>query len=131
MREGEKSFVWNQLPAIGWALLIFAGSSVPASSLPDSAIWRWDKLIHFTIYAVFTFLVHRAFAHQTRVMLLARRAALTTLFAVVAFGFSDEFHQYFVPGRTASIFDVAADAAGAIAVILVILWLGRAQRSAD
>jgi VanZ family protein len=33
---------------------------------------------------------------------------------VVLYGLLDEFHQYFVPGRTVDIYDALADAAGAL-----------------
>lgn len=41
----------------------------------------------------------------------------TLLFAVLIaslYGVSDEFHQFFVPGRVASVFDVFADVVGSI-----------------
>lgn len=98
---------------IGLCLLIFWQSSGPlppqTPSLPGL-----DKLAHAAIYALLAFLAARAFATlsllvDTRVLPWA-----AAIFAAV-YGLSDEVHQAFVPGRTADIWDLAADAAGAIA----------------
>jgi VanZ family protein len=34
--------------------------------------------------------------------------------AVMLYGISDEFHQYFVPGRSVDVYDVLADALGGL-----------------
>jgi VanZ family protein len=126
----QRGFVWDQLPALLWALTIVAASSIPASSFPDSEIFRWDKAIHLCVYAILTLFVYRAFVLQNRYPFIARNAILLTLAAVIAFGFSDEAHQYFVPGRSSDIKDVAADAAGALVVAAIVYWLARRQRAA-
>ena len=41
------------------------------------------------------------------------------------FGVTDEIHQYFVPGRQADVFDVVADAVGALAGALFVAFLSR------
>ena len=45
-------------------------------------------------------------------------ASLVTLYALL-----DEFHQRFVPGRTADVFDVMADVAGGLLGIWVVYRL--------
>lgn len=48
----------------------------------------------------------------------------------VFYGFTDEFHQSFVPGRTPDIRDIVTDAVGAAAGLLVVaLILHRWQRA--
>ncbi len=99
------------LLAIGFAVLILAASSVPADRMPKSAsLWRWDKVVHATEYAVLATLVFRAFA--------LRAASLATSFlATIAlccvFGILDETYQSTVPGRDSSHFDMLADSVGA------------------
>ncbi|BBB32901.1 VanZ family protein [Thermotomaculum hydrothermale] len=43
------------------------------------------------------------------------------LLFVELFAFSDEFHQFFVPGRTFSFLDFLADFIGAILCLIVII----------
>ena len=89
--------------------VIFAVSSMPSPPVPGGA----DKPWHALGYCGLAVVVVRAFAGG-----LPRRISLRTAVAsvcvVVLYGMSDEVHQMFVPGRRASIDDVAADAIGAI-----------------
>lgn len=115
-------FVSHQLPAIVWACLIFAASSIASSRIPDLSIFRFDKVIHFGIYFTLAFLVYRAFRNQSRFPALARHAYLFTLVAIALYGASDEFHQSFVPGRDCDIFDLLADAAGGT-MLIALVWI--------
>ena len=67
----------------------------------------WDKVAHFSTFALITALL----LYGT-----AGRAPLAVLGAVVAFGAFDEVHQLFMPGRTADVLDFFADATAAAAV---------------
>ena len=49
----------------------------------------------------------------------------------MTYGLLDEFHQSFVPSRTASIYDSAIDVAGGLTVLLVFKILGRDRRKAE
>jgi len=55
--------------------------------------------------------------------------ALAVLLAA-AYAVSDEFHQIFVPGRSAALFDVALDSAAALAGVLASALLAALHRSA-
>ena len=55
-----------------------------------------------------------------------RAAAVAVMFAGV-YGFTDEFHQWFVPGRTADVYDWIADSTGAtigvaFAWVIAVVW---------
>ena len=105
---------------IGLCLLIFWQSSGP---LPPRTphLPGLDKLAHFAVYALLAFLAARAFATRPsadRACVLPWAAAL---FAVL-YGLSDEIHQSFVPGRNADLWDLVADACGAIVGALVYRW---------
>jgi VanZ family protein len=113
---------------IGLCLLIFWQSSGPlpveAPSLPGL-----DKVVHAVLYALLAFLAARAFAtlpalKSPRVLVWAAAG-----FAIL-YGLSDEVHQAFVPGRSADIWDLAADAAGAVVGAVVYRWRhpGRVRR---
>jgi VanZ family protein len=67
----------------------------------------WDKVAHFSTFALITALLW----HGT-----AGDAPLAVLAGVVAFAGLDEVHQMFMPGRAAELADFLADAAAAAAV---------------
>ena len=116
------------LPAAGFALLILAVSSIPASQMPQSELlWSFDKLIHAAEYATFGALVSRTLWHHwptrpTLVLILA--AALVC----AAFGALDEFYQGFT-GRSSDPRDWLADAFGATAGAVVAAMWYRTRRS--
>lgn len=93
--------------------LIFYLSSVPYEDLRLPEIWNIDKVIHIVEYGILGVLWFRviglAWEKSQKVVIIA--FTITFLY-----GISDEFHQYFVPGRNADIYDAIADAIGA--------WLG-------
>jgi VanZ family protein len=74
-----------------------------------------DKVIHFFEYGLLSFLASQAFRTLDYKILQKLSLFCGAMFAII-FGISDEFHQYFVPGRCASFFDLLADACGAISV---------------
>ncbi len=128
MTEGtvpRKGFVWNQFPAILWAAIILLGTSIPAKEIPDLSIFRFDKIIHASIYLVLCLLTYRALQSQKRFPLLSRWSLLLSLLMVMAYGALDEIHQLLVPGRTADFWDFAADAVGACVSIAVVSFLHR------
>jgi len=100
-----------------WALLIFALSSIPGAAFPPSQVLSQDKLIHAAVYAVLGALLflalHRRWSHKTSVLVLIAGATATL------YGFTDEFHQMFVPGRFADLRDVLADGVGGFLGALV------------
>lgn len=103
------------MPLVLWATLIFAASSIPGTSLPQSVLWSFDKVIHAVIFFVLGFLSFRAFTFlgQTRGWKSGRILLVSILFCLV-YAASDETHQYFVPMRSSDINDFLADSAGII-----------------
>lgn len=83
------------------------------------------KAAHFTEYALFAFLAARAFLGSRHDAL--RRHWLLAAFALITlYSLSDEFHQSFVPTRTASIYDSMIDTVGGfVALISIALWRAR------
>jgi len=132
--------VTHWMPAIGWMVLIFIGSTDALSAEHTSRFLMpflyWldprmpiatvmlimtlvRKLGHVTEYAVLAVLLWRAFrGPKTNRIWLAFGVAwgVCALFAA-----SDEFHQSFVPSRTASAHDVMIDICGAL-IGLLICW---------
>jgi VanZ family protein len=71
------------------------------------------KLAHCTEYGVFGLLLYHSFEprYPERWDI---RGALSALIIAGLFSLTDEYHQSFVPGRTASLVDCALDTAGAL-----------------
>ncbi|MDP9236635.1 MAG: VanZ family protein [Chloroflexota bacterium] len=113
---------------LAWMALIFAGSSVPNEFAPSGPTLPLDKVAHFGEYGVLAFLLagatRRYAGGRLTPLLLAACVAVC-----MAYGASDEFHQRFVPGRDASLDDLAADAvgsvAGALAAVVVLRRIDR------
>ena len=118
----SKGFLRYQMPAIIWAVLIFVLSSIPSDVFPDLGIFRFDKVIHAVVFALFALLVFLALRHQQRFPGLARHSYSITILIVILYGAVDEFHQRFVAGRSSDLFDLIADALGAC-VVVFFLWL--------
>ena len=98
------------LPVVLWAGLIFTFSAIPSLG---TGLGTWDlvlrKIAHAAEYAILGALLARA---------TGRAGLAFTLGALYAM--SDEVHQSFVPGRLGSPVDVAIDAVGVLAGVL--LW---------
>ena len=141
-----KAFLRYWLPIIIWLTLIFVGSTDLMSAEHTSRIigpllhWLFPtispftvlrlqlfvrKLAHVSEYAVLAVLLYRAFVHTALKGRRALSAGLVLLFCA-AYAATDEFHQAFVPSRTASLRDVMIDICGAM--LAVILYWSIATR---
>jgi VanZ family protein len=95
---------------------IFYLSSLSEAPLPEGVS---DKSAHWLGYAGLATVVVRALAGGLFRRIDLRVATLAPLITI-AYGVSDELHQLFVPGRTAELYDLVADASGA--VIATVAW---------
>jgi VanZ family protein len=106
--------VW--LPVLIWAAVIFTLSSIPSLS---TGLGTWDTILrkgaHLTEYAVLGGLLYRALGREPLALAVG-----------IAYAATDELHQYFVRGRHASPVDVAIDAVGVAAGMLI--WLRLRER---
>jgi VanZ family protein len=132
-------------PAALWATVIFGASTDTFSSEHTGSIiepiLRWiypaitgeqfalihhliRKTAHFTEYFIFALLLYRG-------VKLGRAGwrwswGLLAWLAAAVYACLDEFHQAFVPSRTASPYDSLLDSIGAFTAILVLyLWFRR------
>ena len=121
-----KRFVSHHIPALLYAALIITLSSIPRADLPEIALLRADKLLHFAEYAVFAVLIYRSMSDLFGVHRLALvfwvSSGITILFAAI-----DEFYQKYVPGRHSDAADLILDIAGAV-LILFLLWYRQKKR---
>jgi VanZ family protein len=138
---------WLKLwwPAILWALLISSFSTDVFTSentrhfivpilhwlFPRASIETLDflhrfirKSAHFVEYFVLSLLILRGIRAGRHAARLGW--ALATIAIVGGYAALDEYHQSFVPGRTAAVADVLLDTSGGIAAqviaALVMLW---------
>ena len=112
-----RNFLWNQLPLILWAASIFVLSGMRGFPVTRTPI-GFDKIAHFVLFFVFCGLGWRAFFHQLASRSLKRQALLCAFLLAVLYGALDEFHQYYVPGRQADLYDLLADGLGALGYVI-------------
>lgn len=98
------------LPVYLYAGLIFISSSQSEPSFLPSILYL-DKLLHLAEYVILGYLIARALKHSSLEELSAHFRLFTVCIAVL-YGISDEFHQYFVPGRKVEALDIFADGVG-------------------
>lgn len=149
---GQRSvarFLSRYLPLVVWLVFISVASSDSFSANNTSRIigpvvlWLFPnttpetlavvhfivrKIAHFTEYAILAYLATRAFRTSPRPA-LANRWFLAAFALVIVYALLDEYHQTFVPSRTASIYDSFIDMTGGL-VTLLVLRLRRRSRSA-
>jgi VanZ family protein len=111
----------------GWAVVIFLLSSIPGRAFPAYKILSYDKVLHALVYSVLGALVFLA-VRRTWNLKTSSLILLATVFAA-GYGLTDEFHQLFVPGRSADLHDALADTVGGLlgAGIAALLPVSRAR----
>lgn len=102
-----KRVLQNWGPVLAYAGLIFLLSSIRVSVRPGV-----DKGLHILEYAAMGFFTTRGVLLSWDLPRL--RGALAGAGLATLLGLFDEIHQYFVPGRFASGYDLLADAAGSL-----------------
>ena len=104
------------LPPILWMFIIFWFSSQP--DLPSNRVDYLDFLIkksaHFSEYLILTILWYRS---------LGKKNPTLAILITLAYAFSDETHQLFVPGRGGNLRDVFIDALGIMTAMFIIIKL--------
>ncbi len=91
------------------AIFYFSSESHPLPALTERV---WDKLLHTIEYVGLAILVFRALDGEG---LASFQSAIATVMLVSAYGASDEWHQLYVPLRSADMQDWMTDTlAGAI-----------------
>jgi VanZ family protein len=108
-----KKWLWRWGPAVVVMAIIFVASNTPSRELPTLGVWDFffKKGSHMLGYG----LLAAAYVHG---LSGSYRLSWRLLFAACGLAFlyamTDEFHQLFTPGRTASFSDVLIDTCGAM-----------------
>ncbi len=126
----HEAWLWL-IAASSWMALIFwLSSGTIDSPLPRH---RWSSFVsncaHFPLYGVLASCWRLFFVATDSIR--GSRATLIAIAIAALYGVSDEVHQSFVPGRSASVYDVMTDLGGAaFGVLLTERWRpGRARLS--
>lgn len=111
-------FLYN-IAALLWAVFILIICLLPGNTLPDISFWNFlhpDKLAHFFLYVVLSYLLVRGFKKQFTFPRLQNFAFVTAIICCILYGVFIEFLQhYFVAGRKGDVYDLLADVGGAVA----------------
>ena len=142
-------FLSRYLPLVAWLAFISYASSDEFSAENTSRIigplvlWLFPnttpetlavvhfitrKVAHFTEYAILGFLAARAFRTSSRPAIRDHWFWISAALIVV-YALFDEYHQSFVPSRTASVFDSLIDMAGGLVALVVVFRKGAKARS--
>ncbi|HET9711293.1 MAG TPA: VanZ family protein [Pyrinomonadaceae bacterium] len=133
-------FLSRYLPLVAWLAFISYASSDSFSAGNTSRIigplilWLFPntspetlalvhfitrKVAHFAEYAILGFLAARTLRMSPRTAIRSRWF-LISLILVVTYALIDEYHQSFVPARTASVWDSLIDMAGGLTALLIV-----------
>lgn len=113
----RKMLRWS--PAVIMMILIFIASGTPGDEMPvfgaiDFIVKKGGHMIGYAMLAVACYLAAYR-TNRNRV-----RSSVLSLCLAVTYAASDEYHQSFIPGRSAQVMDVGIDSVGAIAGITLM-----------
>lgn len=112
-KNDKKYFIRFWLPVLIYLAFIFVLSSFSAPIFAETTVPFLDKLFHTAEYALLGFLLIRGFKNS-RLLLSNAKFILLAVALATLYGISDEFHQYFVPNRGASLADILFDCIGSV-----------------
>jgi len=113
-------FIKYWAPVIIYTIFIYYLSSLsnPVERvIPNGALIYFDFerfIYHIIEYGILSSLIYRAFKITSK-----NPQTLAILFSII-YAILDEVHQYYVPGRISSTFDIAIDSFGVIAIQCII-----------
>lgn len=117
MNNKKKFLLYDLLPLLvfmGIIIFMSAQKNIETNTyIPDNIL---KNTAHFVEYFILTLLVYRVLRYFNN------KSVLLTILVVTLFALSDELHQYFVPTRTASIYDFLIDITAMVVSILVYRW---------
>ncbi|MCG6913226.1 VanZ family protein [bacterium BMS3Abin03] len=109
------------LPLILYWILLLIFTSLPAKDLPSIGVY--DKFEHLGAFFGLSVLLSLGFLYQNKYPLLKKYFWLSAFLIICFYGFLDEIHQLYVPGRDCDILDWTSDAIGALAGTILVKYL--------
>jgi len=109
--------ILRKVPAILVMITLFMLSTLPGNHPFLNSVNLSDKIEHLTAYFVLgiTFCIWIPNKNWFAKPILH---AIFVITLCTLFGASDEYHQTFVPGRSGSLYDLAADFTGGVIAVL-------------
>jgi VanZ family protein len=134
MQRRLRQILSKRYPAQLWTVFIFVLMAIPGNMLPreeTTFIPNLDKLVHAILFGSFVFLWSYYYTVKKNAILVSRYTSLLIIASL--YGIGTEFMQkYLIPNRDFSIYDIAADIAGAvIGYIVVRVMFSRSKIPAD
>jgi VanZ family protein len=115
--------------AILWIIVIVAACLMPSDKLPYTSFFvkipYFDKMVHFTMYFIFTLFLMSGFSRQYRKT--SAKAYIYSFIMAFILGLLIEFIQEKI-GRSYDVFDMSANTIGIIVSLLLfnpIKWILR------
>lgn len=120
----------NFILPIFWAACVLILSAWPGSGFPKSPFDGFDKLIHLTIYLIFSFLLCRSLYHHFHKIKSLKIYWLGFLLPVFYGMLMEILQEYIFIRRSGDWYDVLANASGALVGLLIFkLWLPKMKKS--
>jgi VanZ family protein len=116
----KKSLYIYWFPVVVYGAIIFYLSSRPALHISH------DKTAHLFEYAILGFFISRGLLRSFSSNL--KWIVILALVFSAFYGATDEFHQYFVPGRDCSGWDLLVDVMGSFIGVSVYVFFHQLQR---
>ena len=112
-KNNNYNLLKNWLPVFLWAAVIFYFSAFSQPKVSEFFIWDYvvKKIAHITEYAILYALIYKA----------TKQNLILAYIITISYAATDEFHQSFVIGRTATPLDLGFDASGAN-IATYLLW---------
>ncbi|MBE9531401.1 MAG: VanZ family protein [Proteobacteria bacterium] len=115
-------FIWA--PPLIYVPIIFILSIRP---MPESIPGNMDKVIHLLVYSIVGVIFTRALMRGIKIKNSTTTIALALLFSI-ALGTLIEIVQYFIPYRSASLGDIAANSAGALIGVYLYTFIAKSNK---
>lgn len=120
----------RSLPAILWLLAILVATLTPGEQLPETPdVIGFDKLVHFSLFFMLTFLWYRAGVKNRKEKLNERNFITNYLVFGIGIAILVEYLQQFIPGRSFDWWDMVANIAGGAIGTVCFYILYRKQSS--
>jgi len=116
----KKHHYFTLFLALFWTIGIFIGCSMPGKDLPSISVFdHFDKVVHFTFFAIF-YILWYLFFYKIKYI------AFTLLFIVFLYGFGIEFYQLnCIEGRSFDVWDGVADTVGGFIAYFIVSFLNK------